>query len=172
MVTTAALAAGVDFPASQVLFESLTMGNKRLTPNEFSQMLGRAGRPTYHDQGKVYLLPEVGRSYGDETEESQAMELLASDVEPVKVTYSEDSQLEQFLADICAGRADTFSQLSEDYKNDELPIELEEAFNILLDYRLVNEKDDKIFSTDYVRAVSRSFLCGKICIRCIRWILP
>jgi helicase len=158
VVTTAALAAGVDFPASQVLFESLTMGNKRLTPNEFSQMLGRAGRPTYHDQGKVYLLPEVGRSYGDETEESQAMELLASDVEPVKVTYSEDSQLEQFLADICAGRADTFSQLSEDYKNDELPIELEEAFNILLDYRLVNEKDDKIFSTDYGRAVSMSFL--------------
>ncbi|MDM7919201.1 MAG: DEAD/DEAH box helicase, partial [Methanosarcina sp.] len=59
VVTTAALAAGVDFPASQVLFESLTMGNKRLTPNEFSQMLGRAGRPTYHDQGKVYLLPEI-----------------------------------------------------------------------------------------------------------------
>ena len=103
VVTTAALAAGVDFPASQVLFESLTMGNKRLTPNEFSQMLGRAGRPTYHDQGKVYLLPEVGRSYGDETEETQAMELLASDVESVNVTYSEDSQVEQFLADVCAG---------------------------------------------------------------------
>jgi helicase len=31
VVTTAALAAGVDFPASQVLFESLTMGNKQLT---------------------------------------------------------------------------------------------------------------------------------------------
>ena len=51
-------------------------------------MLGRAGRPSYHDQGKVYLLPEVGRSYGDETEEMQAMELLSSDVEAVNVTYS------------------------------------------------------------------------------------
>ena len=60
VVTTAALAAGVDFPASQVIFESLIMGNKWLSPNEFHQMLGRAGRPTYHDHGKVYLLPEVG----------------------------------------------------------------------------------------------------------------
>ncbi len=158
VVTTAALAAGVDFPASQVLFESLTMGNKRLTPNEFSQMLGRAGRPAYHDQGKVYLLPEVGRSYGDETEESQAMDLLASDVEAVKVTYSEDSQLEQLLADICAGRGDTFSQLIENYEDVEFLLEMEEAFSLLLDYQLINEKEDKVFATDYGRAVSMSFL--------------
>lgn len=158
VVTTAALAAGVDFPASQVLFESLTMGNKRLTPNEFSQMLGRAGRPAYHDQGKVYLLPEVGRSYGDETEESQAMTLLTSEVEPVKVTYSEDSQLEQFLADISSGRVNTFSQLIDDYKDEELPLELEESFSILLDYHMVNEQEDKISATDYGRAVSISFL--------------
>ncbi len=164
VVTTAALAAGVDFPASQVLFESLTMGNKRLTPNEFSQMLGRAGRPTYHDQGKVYLLPEVGRSYGDETEEMQAMELLSSDVESVNVSYSEDSQVEQFLADVCAGRVETFSEIREDYKNEELPLEFEEAFNIMLDYGLVNEEKGKIKPTKYGRAVSMSFLaypCGE-----------
>ena len=59
----------------------------------------------------------------------------------MKVTYSEDSQLEQFLADICAGRADTFSKLTEDYENEEFPLELEEAFNILLDYHLVNEQE-------------------------------
>ena len=158
VVTTAALAAGVDFPASQVLFESLTMGNKQLTPNEFSQMLGRAGRPTYHDQGKVYLLPEVGRSYGDETEETQAMNLLSSEVEPVNVTYSEDSQIEQFLADVCAGCADTFMQIENDYKDEELPLPLEEAFNIMVDYNLVKEKEGKITPTNYGRAVSMSFL--------------
>lgn len=158
VVTTAALAAGVDFPASQVLFESLTMGNKRLTPNEFSQMLGRAGRPTYHDQGKVYLLPEVGRSYGGETEELQAMELLASDVESVNVTYSEDSQVEQFLADVCAGRVETFAQLSDNYKNEELPLEFEEAFNIMMDYGLVTEDKGMLTPTTYGRAVSMSFL--------------
>lgn len=158
VVTTAALAAGVDFPASQVLFESLTMGNKTLTPNEFSQMLGRAGRPTYHDQGKVYLLPEIGRSYGDETEEMQAMELLSSDVESVNVIYSEDSQVEQFLADICAGRVETFRDISHEYRDEELPLEFEEAFNIMVDYGLVNERDGKVTPTSYGRAVSMSFL--------------
>ena len=38
VVTTAALAAGVDFPASQVIFDSLVMGNKWISPNEFSQI--------------------------------------------------------------------------------------------------------------------------------------
>ncbi|NYB52185.1 MAG: DEAD/DEAH box helicase [Methanobacteriaceae archaeon] len=158
VVTTAALAAGVDFPASQVLFESLTMGNQTLTPNEFSQMLGRAGRPTYHDQGKVYLLPEVGRSYGDETEETQAMKLLASDVEKVNVTYSEDSQVEQFLADVCAGCVERFPQIITNYRDKELPLEFEDAFNIMIDYGLVKEKQGNIKPTAYGRAVSISFL--------------
>ncbi|MFW6045983.1 MAG: DEAD/DEAH box helicase, partial [Natronomonas sp.] len=58
VVTTAALAAGVDFPASQVIFDSLAMGIEWLTVQEFEQMLGRAGRPDYHDQGTVYVLVE------------------------------------------------------------------------------------------------------------------
>ena len=105
VVTTAALAAGVDFPASQVIFETLTMGNKWLTPNEFSQMLGRAGRPSYHDLGKVYLIPEIGLKYDDETEDMRAVALLESDVEPINVHYTEDAVVEQVLSDICAGTA-------------------------------------------------------------------
>jgi archaea-specific helicase len=158
VVTTAALAAGVDFPASQVLFESLTMGNKTLTPNEFSQMLGRAGRPTYHDLGKVYLLPEVGRSYGEKTEETQAMELISSDVEPVKVTYNENSQVEQFLADICTGTLKNFAEITQAYKNEELPLEVDDASNIMLDQRLVKENNGVLIPTHYGRAVSMSFL--------------
>ncbi|MFP4530139.1 MAG: DEAD/DEAH box helicase, partial [Halodesulfurarchaeum sp.] len=41
VVTTAALAAGVDFPASQVIFDSLAMGIEWLSVQEFEQMLGR-----------------------------------------------------------------------------------------------------------------------------------
>jgi putative ATP-dependent RNA helicase len=158
VVTTAALAAGVDFPASQVLFESLTMGNKTLTPNEFSQMLGRAGRPTYHDLGKVYLLPEVGRSYGEETEETQAMKLLSSDVEPVKVTYNENSQVEQFLADICTGTLENFAEITQAYKNEELPLKVDDAFNIMLEQSLVKENNGRLIPTHYGRAVSTSFI--------------
>jgi putative ATP-dependent RNA helicase len=164
VITTAALAAGVDFPASQVLFESLIMGNKTLTPNEFSQMSGRAGRPAYHNKGKIYLLPEVGRNYGDENEETQAMELLSSDVEPVNVNYNEESQVEQFLADICAGRVKKVSEIIQAYKNQELPLEEEEAINTMLDLGLVVEHNGVFNPTTYGRAVSMSFLthpCGE-----------
>ncbi len=63
VVTTAALGAGVDLPASQVIFHSLAMGIEWLTVAEFNQMLGRAGRFQMHDMGKVYLLVEPGKSY-------------------------------------------------------------------------------------------------------------
>jgi helicase len=49
-------------------------------------------------------------------------------------------------------------QIENDYKEEELPLPLEEAFNIMVDYNLVNEKEDKITPTNYGRAVSMSFL--------------
>ena len=62
VVTTAALGAGVDFPASQVIFDALAMGRDWLSVQEFNQMAGRAGRPDFHDLGKVVLLAEPGGS--------------------------------------------------------------------------------------------------------------
>ncbi|MCD6146187.1 MAG: DEAD/DEAH box helicase [Methanosarcinales archaeon] len=100
VVTTAALAAGVDFPASQVIFESLAMGIDWLSGHEFHQMLGRAGRPDYHDLGKVVLLAEPDRKYhgGSETEDEIAFKLLKHEIEPVDVTYEEPEQMEELLA--------------------------------------------------------------------------
>ncbi|HPX77396.1 MAG TPA: DEAD/DEAH box helicase [Methanobacterium sp.] len=166
VVTTAALAAGVDFPASQVIFESLTMGNKWLTSNEFHQMLGRAGRPSYHDIGKVYLLPEVGRQFEDETEETVALDLLESDVETINVNYRGDELVEQFLADVCSGGIRRVNQLKDAYKNQDLPMEIDTALNIITDYKLVEDVEENlnetqgedIKATPYGRAVSVSFL--------------
>lgn len=158
VVTTAALAAGVDFPASQVIFESLTMGNKWLTPNEFNQMLGRAGRPSYHDLGRVYLLPEVGRQFEDEAEEMVAVDLLESEVDPINVHYGEDDVVEQFLADVCAGRVESESELRSAYKKVELPIDFDTAYDTILDYGLVREKEGVLKPSKYGRAVSVSFL--------------
>jgi len=158
VVTTAALAAGVDFPASQVIFESLTMGNKWLTSNEFHQMLGRAGRPSYHDIGKVYLLPEVGREFDDETEETVALDLLESDVETINVKYGEDELVEQLLADVCSGRVGDVSTLQDDYKDQDLPMEFDTALNIIIDYKLVKEEGENLRATPYGKAVSVSFL--------------
>ncbi|MBM4240685.1 MAG: DEAD/DEAH box helicase [Euryarchaeota archaeon] len=158
VVTTAALAAGVDFPASQVIFETLTMGNKWITPNEFSQMLGRAGRPSYHDIGKIFLIPEVGRKYDDDSEEKMAVNLLESDLDPINVQYSNEDIFEQCLADICSGCAHSFSDIKRSYKKIESSENLECSYAKMLKTGVTEEKDAYIISTSYGRAVSVSFL--------------
>lgn len=161
VVTTAALAAGVDFPASQVLFETLRMGNKWLTNNEFSQMLGRAGRPSFHDKGKVYLLPELGKEFNNESEEQKAIELLDSDVDNIKVEYEEDDAYEQVLANICAIKNSDVHKLKKRYNRIESPILFDEVMGVLYDKKLIiNKKGDKwtYLPTKYGRAVSVSFL--------------
>lgn len=161
VVTTAALAAGVDFPASQVLFETLRMGNKWLTNNDFSQMLGRAGRPTYHDMGKVYLLPELGKEFENESEEQKAIDLLDSDVDNVNVEYNEDDTIEQVLADISAIKNVDVDDLEEKYSKIESPIVFEDVINTLIDKKLIKEHKDfsnRYLPTRYGRATSVSFL--------------
>ncbi|RLM49274.1 MULTISPECIES: DEAD/DEAH box helicase [unclassified Halorubrum] len=103
VVTTAALAAGVDFPASQVIFDSLAMGIEWLSVQEFSQMLGRAGRPDYHDRGRVYLLVEPDGVYHgsmDRTEDEVAFTLLKGEMEDVATHYDETAAAEETLANV------------------------------------------------------------------------
>ncbi len=114
VVTTAALGAGVDFPASQVIFESLAMGIEWLTPMEFQQMAGRAGRPGYHDRGKVVLMVEPGRRYHagqEDTEDKVAFRLLESEPEPVEVEYDDEDEREQVLAHVTSGAASSPEEL-------------------------------------------------------------
>ena len=155
VVTTAALAAGVDFPASQVIFDSLVMGNKWINPNEFSQMLGRAGRPSYHDRGIVYLLPEIGNDFAGESEESKALELLESNSEDVFIEYDEESSYEQILADISSTSIKNMDELNKFYKDIDVPISLEIAVREMCELGLISD-DFKI--TKYGRATSVSFL--------------
>ena len=108
VVTTAALAAGVDFPASQVVFESLAMGIEWLNVHEFNQMLGRAGRPGYHDKGLVYILAEPGRRFSSkrsESEDEMALALLNGQMEDVAPEFSETQQQEEVLANAVAARS-------------------------------------------------------------------
>ncbi|MFB6091434.1 MAG: DEAD/DEAH box helicase [Haloquadratum sp.] len=103
VVTTAALAAGVDFPASQVVFDSLAMGIEWLSVQEFEQMLGRAGRPDYHDQGTVYLLVEPDGVYHNSmemTEDEVAFKLLKGEMEDVMTLYDETAAAEETLANV------------------------------------------------------------------------
>ena len=159
VVTTAALAAGVDFPASQVIFESLLMGNKWISPNEFSQMLGRAGRPTYHDRGIIYLIPEIGSEFDGESEEAIALDLLESDVEDIFVDYTEDGSLEQILADISSKSLRKVKDVEEFYQNIPVPMDIETALNELEDKGAISiSADGTIDTTRFGRAVAMSFL--------------
>jgi helicase len=108
VVTTAALAAGVDFPASQVIFESLAMGIEWLNVHEFNQMLGRAGRPGYHDMGLVYILAEPGRRFSSgkgESEDEVALALLHGQMEDVAPEFEESQQQEEVLANVVSARS-------------------------------------------------------------------
>jgi len=161
VVTTAALAAGVDFPAAQVLFETLMMGNKWLTNNDFSQMLGRAGRPSYHDRGIVYLLPELGKEFDNESEEEMAMHLLDSDVDDVIVEYSEADAYEQVLADISAIKNPDIRNLRSKYEKLETPLLFDDVVDVLYDRKMIKSRKDNesvLLPTKYGRAVSMSFL--------------
>lgn len=184
VVTTAALAAGVDFPASQVIFESLLMGNKWISPNEFSQMIGRAGRPSYHDRGIVYLLPELSNKFDNENEEQVAISLLESDVENVNIDYSEDDLLQQLLADISSYSLKNISEIHDFYKIINIPLDIDKAIDELYDKKLIainslnsdiqsnkdissnkdiqsnenNSANEEVYITNYGRAVSVSFL--------------
>ncbi len=105
IVSTYALGAGVDFPASQVIFESLMMGNKLLDPNTFTQMHGRAGRLGKHDRGRAVLLclGESVSSLDARSEIEIAFELLKAELISITPNYDENSCGEQILS-ICSSK--------------------------------------------------------------------
>ena len=153
VVTTAALAAGVDFPASQVIFDSLAMGIEWLTVQEFSQMLGRAGRPDYHDKGTVYVLVEPDCTYHNSmemTEDEVAFKLLKGEMEPVITRYDEGAAVEETLANVTvAGKA---AKRLNDRMVGEVPTK--HALGKLLEYDFI----DGLEPTPLGRAVTRHFL--------------
>jgi helicase len=156
VVTTAALAAGVDFPASQVIFDSLAMGIEWLSVQEFSQMLGRAGRPDYHDEGTVYILVEPDGVYHNSmemTEDEVAFKLLKGEMESVMTPYDEGAAVEETLANIVvAGR--NAKRLNDRMIGD---VPTKHALGKLIQYDFI----DGATATQLGQAVCRHFLSPK-----------
>ncbi|MFZ2412445.1 MAG: DUF5814 domain-containing protein [Candidatus Methanoperedens sp.] len=157
VVTTAALAAGVDFPASQVIFESLAMGIEWLTVREFQQMLGRAGRPDYHDRGVVVLLADPEKKFGKgEAEDEIAFRLLKGELEHFGVDYGEDEMLEETLSNIVIAR-----KLSDIKKINCLLLgegNLTYLLDKLLEYGFIEKKDSGASPTKLGNIVASHFL--------------
>ena len=106
VVATYALGAGVDFPASVVIFESLQMGKDLLTDrtNIFFQMMGRAGRLGKHDKGKVIILatPFPPNASVQMTEIELAMNLLKAKYQKVEPEYDLNRTATQLLATLAS----------------------------------------------------------------------
>ncbi|MFB6111525.1 MAG: DEAD/DEAH box helicase [Halobacteriaceae archaeon] len=153
VVTTAALAAGVDFPASQVIFDALAMGIEWLSVQEFHQMLGRAGRPDYHDRGAVWLLVEPDGAYHasmERTEDEVAFTLLRDEMDNVRPRYDETAAVAETLANVTVGGA--AAKRLNDRMLGEIPTE--RALAKLLEYEFI----DGLTPTPLGRAVTRHFL--------------
>ncbi len=162
VVTTAALGAGVDFPASQVIFESLAMGREWLTIAEFEQMLGRAGRLGKHDRGRVYLIVQPDRKYHagqDKTEDEVAGELLSGVVEDVVPSADLERSAEQVLATICSTKVADLKEVARMYRRMLSPtVPPSEALKHLVRTRMVTVGDGTVGPTALGRATALSFL--------------
>jgi len=158
VVTTAALAAGVDFPASQVIFDSLAMGIEWLTVQEFQQMSGRAGRPDYHDLGKVVILAEPGGSYSRSsrmTEEEVAMGLLKGEMGEVAPVYTLEQSSEIYVANavVADGDRNIMQKIEGSLVGEPEPVE-----DLLLQRNLVFREGGTIRLTPLSRLMAEHFI--------------
>jgi len=158
VVTTAALGAGVDFPASQVIFDALAMGRDWLTVQEFNQMGGRAGRPDFHDLGRVVILAEPGGSYSREnpgTEEEIAIRLLKGDMEEVAPEHDFEKSSEEYVANAvcCNGEEADLNRI-----NSLMVGSMEPVLPDLVAHRLVEKKGTRLIMTPLARVMAEHFI--------------
>lgn len=162
VVATAALAAGVDLPASQVIFESLAMGINWLTVADFEQMLGRAGRLKKHNLGRAYLLVQPEKIYSpkmETTEENIAIRLLNGKIKDFELTPNQDKSLTELLAFISMYKEGATRMMLYDYYEYLINgrYELNAIFKKLLEKDLVKE-NGILTPTKLGQAIAKSFL--------------
>jgi len=158
VVTTAALGAGVDFPASQVIFDALAMGRDWLSVQEFNQMGGRAGRPDFHDLGRVVILAEPGGSYSREnpfTEEEVAIRLLKGEMEEVAPEHDLEASSEEYVANAitCDGEEADLNRI-----NALMVGSMEPVLPELVAHKLVEKRGTKILMSPLAKVMAEHFI--------------
>ncbi|NVM38186.1 MAG: DEAD/DEAH box helicase [Candidatus Lokiarchaeota archaeon] len=174
VVATAALAAGVDLPASQVIFESLAMGINWLSVAEFEQMLGRSGRLKKHEKGLAYILVEPGKVYSPKmkiTEENIAIKLLNGKIKDYELIPDEDKSKTEILAFIAMFNQWITKDIIFEFYNHLINnhFDLEEVLKKLILYNLIRIKEDlTVKITRLGGAVASSFLTIDECLDIIK----
>jgi helicase len=164
VVATAALAAGVDLPARQVIFESLAMGINWLSCASFEQMLGRSGRLGKHEKGLAYILVEPGKVYSPKmkiTEENIAIKLLNGKIKDYELIPDEDKSQTEILAFISMHNQWITKEVISEFYNLLINnhFDLEQVLKKLINLKLIRIKEDlTIKGTRLGRAIAKSFL--------------
>jgi helicase len=136
----------------------LAMGIEWLTVQEFHQMSGRAGRPDYHDLGKVFILAEPGATYSWEsklTEEEVAINLLRGEMEEVAPAYGIEESSEELVANavVCGGDEEILKQMDQAMVGFTEPV-----LPLLIQKRLVKKTGRQIELTTMARVMSEHFM--------------
>jgi helicase len=116
-------------------------------------MLGRAGRPDYHDKGTVYVLVEPDGTYHNSQEMSEdevAFKLLKGEMENVITRYDEGAAVEETLANVTV--AGKHAKRLNERMIGEVPTK--HALGKLLEYEFI----DGLEPTPLGRAVTSHFL--------------
>jgi helicase len=149
----------VDFPASQVIFDTLAMGIEWISVQEFLQMSGRAGRPDFHDRGIVVLIPVPGKSYSSSqpgTEEEVAIKLLQGEMLSIGVEYGEGEQLEEVLASVAV--TSSIQDLKKIHSLMFGSFDLDKLILRLQSYRFLERKGNRITLTQLGKVIAAHFL--------------
>ena len=164
VIATAALAAGVDLPARQVIFESLAMGINWLSVAEFEQMLGRSGRLKKHEKGLAYILVEPGKIYSPKmkiTEENIAIKLLNGKIKDFELVPDKDKSQTEILAFNSMFNKWITKEIVYNFYNRLINnhFDMEEVLKKLISLNLIRIKEDlTIKATRLGRAIANSFL--------------
>ncbi len=134
------------------------MGISWLTVQEFNQMAGRAGRPDFHDLGKVVILAEPGGTYGrgsSFTEEEVAMRLLKGEMEEVAPEHDLEQTSEEYIANavVCGGNENDL-----EYVNNQMIGTLEPVLPTLIENGLVRRTNGTIELMPLARVMAEHFI--------------
>lgn len=121
-------------------------------------MAGRAGRPDFHDLGKVVLLAEPGGSYSREnsfTEEEVALRLLKGVMEEVAPEHDLEQSSEEYVANAvaCNGEEATIDRITATMVGS-----MEPVLPDLIAHRLVQKKGTRIELLPLARVMAEHFI--------------
>ena len=121
-------------------------------------MSGRAGRPDFHDLGKVVILAEPGGSYirGSRlTEEEVAMGLLKGEMGEVAPQYNLEQSSELYVANavICKGDVSSIEKIEGYLVGESEPVE-----ELLINRNLISKENDLIRLTPLARVMAEHFI--------------